>query len=120
MDLVSYLQRIKYEGTLEPDATTLRALQIAHLRTVPFENLDIHLRRPITLELERLIDKIVLRRRGGFCYELNGLFASLLENLGFTIELLSARDDHPGRGAGCKLWTLVVACYSYRYTKNAT
>jgi N-hydroxyarylamine O-acetyltransferase len=92
MNVVPYLQRIQYEGSLEPVVTTLRALQIAHMRTVPFENLDIHLQQPITLELESLFDKIVLRRRGGFCYELNGLFASLLENLGFFVELLSARD----------------------------
>lgn len=94
MDVDAYLKRLQYEGPLEPDATTLRFLQIAHMRTVPFENLDIHLQRPITLELEGLFDKIVLRRRGGFCYELNGLFAVLLEKLGFIVKLLSARDAH--------------------------
>jgi N-hydroxyarylamine O-acetyltransferase len=94
LDVVAYLKRIQYGGSLEPAATTLRALQIAHMRTIPFENLDIHLQRPITLQLEDLFDKIVLRRRGGFCYELNGLFASLLENMGFLVELLSARDAH--------------------------
>jgi N-hydroxyarylamine O-acetyltransferase len=102
MNVVPYLQRIQYEGALEPDATTLRALQIAHMRTVPFENLDIHLQRPITLELESLFDKIVLRRRGGFCYELNGLFAYLLENLGFLVALLSARDVHADGSYGAE------------------
>jgi len=59
--------------------------------TVPFENLDIHLGRPIILDEEKLFDKIVRQRRGGFCYELNGLFASLLLKLGFKVTLLSAR-----------------------------
>jgi N-hydroxyarylamine O-acetyltransferase len=57
---------------------------------VPFENLDIHLGRPIVLEDDALFDKIVERRRGGFCYELNGLFCRLLRELGFTVEKLSA------------------------------
>src|SRR5947199_906 len=67
MDVAAYLQRIGYRGDRAPNAASLRALQIAHLQTVPFENLDIHLRRPIVLDQARLFEKIVARRRGGFC-----------------------------------------------------
>ena len=89
-----YLNRINYAGSVEPSATTLRALHLAHLESVPFENLDIHLGRPIELNLPALFDKIVVRHRGGFWYELNGLFAWLLQRLGFEVTLLSARDAH--------------------------
>jgi N-hydroxyarylamine O-acetyltransferase len=94
MDVPRYLQRIGYRGSLERDYQTLRDLQVAHLYSVPFENLDVHLGVPITLELEALFDKIVVRRRGGFCYELNGLFAWLLGEIGFNVTLLSASDAH--------------------------
>jgi N-hydroxyarylamine O-acetyltransferase len=59
--------------------------------SVPFENLDIHTGRRISVDLESFFQKIVARRRGGFCYELNGLFAALLESLGYQVVLLSAR-----------------------------
>ncbi len=91
MDVRAYLRRIAYAGPLEPTLETLRALHYAHLLAVPFENLDIHLGVPIELDEERFFDKIVTRRRGGFCYELNGLFAALLRELGFQVTLLSAR-----------------------------
>lgn len=91
MDTKAYLQRINYSGPLELSAETLRKLQLAHLLTVPFENLSIHSAEPIVLEDEALFDKIVTRRRGGFCYELNGLFAALLRALGFEVAMLSAR-----------------------------
>lgn len=90
MDTSSYLDRIGYRGPLTPTAETLRALQVAHLQTVPFENLSIHARQRIVLGDEPLFDKIVERRRGGFCYELNGLFAALLRALGFQVAMLSA------------------------------
>ena len=92
MDISPYLQRIKYEGSIRPEPATLRALQLAHLTSVPFENLDIHLARPITLDLPYLFNKIISHRRGGFCYELNGLFAWLLRELGYHVTLLSASD----------------------------
>lgn len=91
MDVQAYLQRISYGGSLAPTAQTLRNLQVAHLLTVPFENLSIHSGEPIILEDDALFDKIVGRRRGGFCYELNGLFAALLRALGFKVDTLSAR-----------------------------
>jgi N-hydroxyarylamine O-acetyltransferase len=90
MDVNAYLDRINYTGALAPSAETLRGLHVAHLMSVPFENLDIPLRRPIVLDEAALFNKIVERRRGGFCYELNGLFACLLRELGFNVQMLSA------------------------------
>jgi N-hydroxyarylamine O-acetyltransferase len=86
-----YLARLGYAGPLSPTAETLRALHTAHMYSVPFENLDIGLGRRLSLSRAALFDKIVTRRRGGFCYELNGLFAWLLERLGFSVSYLSAR-----------------------------
>jgi N-hydroxyarylamine O-acetyltransferase len=91
MDTLPYLARLGYSGALKPDAQTLRGLHIAHMFNVPFENLDIGLRRTIRLSQEALWEKIILQRRGGFCYELNGLFASLLRQLGFAVTYLNAR-----------------------------
>src|SRR5215207_9436793 len=90
VDTTAYLKRIDYRGPLAPTAATLRRLQVAHLLSVPFENLSIHAGEPIVLDEDALFDKIVVRRRGGFCYELNGLFAALLRALGFHVEMLSA------------------------------
>lgn len=87
-EISAYLARIGVDrsGDLSP-----RALQHAHLTTVPFENLSIHLDEPIVLTPEALFDKVVNQRRGGFCYELNGLFAGLLTALGHRVTLLAAR-----------------------------
>ena len=90
MNTGAYLKRINYSGSLEPTAETLRDLQVAHLLTVPFENLSIHAGEPIVLEENALFTKIVERRRGGFCYEANGLFAALLRALGFEVAMLAA------------------------------
>jgi len=91
MDVDAYLDRIGYSGPRAPTVGTLRALHRRHMLSVPFENLDIGLGREIVLEPERFVEKIVRERRGGFCYELNGAFALLLEHLGFCVTLLSAR-----------------------------
>ena len=88
MDIQKYLERINYTGYLNPGAEVLSSLQLAHLMTVPFENLDIYYKVPI--DVDNLFDKIVNRRRGGFCYELNGLFYQLLSALGFTVKMISA------------------------------
>lgn len=90
MNVSPYLERIGYDGPLDPTAETLRRLHLAHLLAVPFENLSIHRGEPIQLDDEALFEKIVTRRRGGFCYELNGLFAALLRALGFDVAMLSA------------------------------
>ena len=89
--MLAYLDRIGVTGTAASDAAGLRALHLAHQLTVPFENLDIHLAEPISLEERDLIDKIVRRHRGGFCYELNGAFALLLEALGAQVSRVAAR-----------------------------
>ncbi|MDH3492497.1 MAG: arylamine N-acetyltransferase [Acidobacteriota bacterium] len=91
MDIVSYLARIGYEGPVGPTPAVLNALHRAHISTVPFENLDIALRIPIELDYKRLFEKVVGRNRGGFCYELNALFGWLLREIGFEVEMLSAR-----------------------------
>ena len=91
LNLAAYLDRIGYSGSTEPSAETLRALHRAHMFSVPFENLDIHLGRPIVCDEARFLHKIINERRGGFCYELNGAFAALLRALGFQVTLLSAR-----------------------------
>jgi len=91
MDVEAYLRRIEYDGPRSPSGQTLRELHRQHLYTVPFENLDIALGVPIALDPDALFDKIVSRKRGGFCYELNSLFSELLKGLGFRVEMLSAR-----------------------------
>lgn len=90
MNVSSYLSRIAYRGTLTPGLGTLQGLQLAHLRSVAFENLSIHAGQAIVLEKADLFRKIVEQGRGGFCYELNGLFAELLEALGFKLDRLAA------------------------------
>ncbi|HWS86646.1 MAG TPA: arylamine N-acetyltransferase [Pyrinomonadaceae bacterium] len=100
MNVEAYLERIDYRGPLAPTAETLRRLHVAHLLAVPFENLSIHAGEPVVLDDEALFDKVVARRRGGFCYELNGLFAALLRALGFRVEMLSARVARRDGGFG--------------------
>jgi N-hydroxyarylamine O-acetyltransferase len=91
----AYLERIGYAGSTEPTTETLRALQRAHLFTVPFENLDIGLKRVIPCDEQAAVRKIVEQTRGGFCYEMNGAFAWLLRELGYRVTLLSARVARP-------------------------
>lgn len=90
MNVQQYLERIGYSGPPNVSIDTLRDLHRAHMLAVPFENLDIHLGRRIELSLGALFAKIVERRRGGFCYELNGLFAELLRRIGFDVTMISA------------------------------
>jgi N-hydroxyarylamine O-acetyltransferase len=90
-DVKRCLARIGHSGPTEPTLETLRALQKAFLLHVPFENLDIHLGREIRLSSKHIYEKIVLKRRGGFCYECNMLFFDLLDALGFRVEYLPAR-----------------------------
>jgi N-hydroxyarylamine O-acetyltransferase len=97
--VTAYLARVGVPRPPRLDPESLRDLQLRHLQAVPFENLSIHLGEPIVLEEAALFDKLVQRRRGGFCYELNGGFAALLSALGFTVTLLAAR-VFGGGGAG--------------------
>jgi N-hydroxyarylamine O-acetyltransferase len=91
LDLRAYLDRVGYTGAVDPTATTLRALHLAHATSVPYENLDIHLGRPIRIDLASIQEKLVRQRRGGYCFEQNTLLAAGLEQIGFTVTRLSAR-----------------------------
>lgn len=105
MDAAAYLARIGDPSVASPpDAPTLARLQRAHLLRVPFENLDVHLGRPIRMDVGAFHRKVVEEGRGGFCYELNGLFGALLEAVGYRVTRVSARvwgdDGAPGREFG--------------------
>lgn len=91
VDVAAYLERIGVRAPVSPDAATLAALHRAQLLTVPFENLAIHLDEEISLDTAAVLDKVVARGCGGFCYELNGAFAWLLTELGYRVTLLAAR-----------------------------
>lgn len=92
MNIQSFLVRINYSGTIGTDFETLWGLHRAHMLSVPFENLDIvPLQRKIQLNEQALWEKIVVHRRGGFCYELNGIFAWLLKEIGFDVTYLNGR-----------------------------
>jgi len=86
----AYLERIGVSRPEVLDVAALGVLHRAHLLAVPFENLSLHLAEPVSLDPDDLIDKIVTRRRGGFCYELNGTFALLLGALGAEVRLAGA------------------------------
>lgn len=90
-DIQSYLNRIGYHGPLDGSAETLAALQEAHVKSVPYENLDILMGVPLSLEIPDLFRKIVKNHRGGYCFELNGLFAWLLECLGYPVHQCMSR-----------------------------
>lgn len=90
MKLSAYLDRIGFSGPAAPDRATLEALSRAHLAAVPFENLDVQLGRPLATALPAIFDKIVTRRRGGWCYEQNGLLGWALGEIGFDVRRISA------------------------------
>ncbi|GAB3874082.1 arylamine N-acetyltransferase family protein [Terrabacter terrigena] len=90
-EAAAYLRRLGVPAPEAPTLAALASLHRAHLLTVPFESLDIGLGRPIRLDRASLLTKIVDERRGGYCYELNGLFALLLRRLGYAVDLVSAR-----------------------------
>ena len=85
MKIDSYLDRIAYSGPMRTNLATLTALHRAHLRAIPYENLDVQVGRPVTIERGPIFEKIVTRRRGGWCYEMNGLFGWALAELGFKV-----------------------------------
>lgn len=95
----AYLARIGLAAPPAPTLNGLAQLQLAHILHVPFENLSIGWGESIVLEEEWLLDKIVRRRRGGFCYELNGAFAWLLRALGFHVDQVEARVWSAAAGA---------------------
>jgi N-hydroxyarylamine O-acetyltransferase len=85
MHIDAYLERIAFVGRVRPDLATLTALQRAHLRAISYENLDVQLGRPVTIERAPIFEKMVVNRRGGWCYEMNGLFGWALAELGFRV-----------------------------------
>jgi N-hydroxyarylamine O-acetyltransferase len=89
MQLDAYLKRVGHAGPVRPDLDTLRALHRAHLLAIPYENFDIHLGRRLSLDEAQIFAKIVGEGRGGWCYEMNGLFAWALRQIGFRVSLLS-------------------------------
>src|SRR5688572_23309977 len=91
MNIPAYLNGLHYSNSVKRDVETLSGLQSAHMMNIRFENLYIGLRRSIRLSEEALWDKIINQNRGGFCYELNGLFAWLLKQIGFDVTYLNAR-----------------------------
>jgi N-hydroxyarylamine O-acetyltransferase len=97
-DSAAYLLRLGVPAPGAPTSEALAALQRAPLARVPFENLDIALGRPIRLDHDALVDKVLREGRGGYCYELNGLFAMLLRTVGYAADLLSARVTTEGGG----------------------
>jgi len=99
-ELDGYLERLNYSGAVQPTEDRLEALQRAQLHTIPFENFDILLGRGISLEPAALFDKLVNRARGGYCFELNGLFLMALKAFGFDARALLARVHLTGRPSG--------------------
>ena len=97
VDLDAYLRRIGYSGGLQPVPAVLEALHLAHATHIPFENLDILLKRPIRLDLASLQAKLVAGGRGGYCFEQNLLFAAALERLGYSVTRLAARVHYRDR-----------------------
>ncbi len=110
MNLQSYLDRVGFDGTPCADLEGLNALIRTHVTAVPFENLDVQLGTPLTTDIEAAYDKIVVRRRGGWCYEMNGLFGWVLGEIGFDVRRLSAgvmRDQRGDEVLGNHLCLLV-------------
>ncbi|MEU6995070.1 arylamine N-acetyltransferase [Streptomyces sp. NPDC046465] len=91
LDLDAYLARLGHTGGTKPDLDTLRTLHKEHVAAIPFENLEMMLGRPVPLDLPALQEKMLHKRRGGYCYEQNLLFAAALERLGFAVTGLGAR-----------------------------
>ena len=99
-DLGAYLRRIKYTGEIAPTVETLKAIHKAQFYTIPFENFDIQLGRGINLAPEAIFEKLVRKKRGGYCFELNGLFLMALKTLGFEVRALLSRVHITGTPTG--------------------
>jgi len=120
IDVMKYLERMNYKGSLECSTEVLFALQEAHYIAVPYENFDILAGKPISLDLSDIYRKIVLEHRGGYCFELNGLFGALLKELGFNVtEYFSRylRDEPPLPMPRHRV--LVVSIHDKRYFTDA-
>lgn len=98
MKLQNYFERIGYDGPTRADAATLKAVHRAHVQNIPYENLDVQFGTPVTRSAADAFDKIVTRRRGGWCYEMNGLLGWALEQIGFKVERLAGGVGRDERG----------------------
>ena len=92
----SYFERIIYNGRTDISEETLYELHISHTLNVPFENLDVYYKKPVPLDEASLFNKIVKNRRGGYCFEMNGLFPFVLKRMGFKVTDLLARGTMDG------------------------
>jgi N-hydroxyarylamine O-acetyltransferase len=108
VDLDTYRARVGYGGEFAPTVETLKALHLAHPTRIPFENLDVLLRRPIRLDLESLWGKLVTGGRGGYCFEHNAVFAAVLEASGFRVRRLAARVRYGTSGVRPRLHMLLL------------
>lgn len=90
-NLPDYFKRIGYSGKPAKNIETLRSLMRCQLFSVPFENLDVQAGKVVSMVPEEIVEKLVYRQRGGYCYEVNGLFAMALQALGFEYQLVAAR-----------------------------
>lgn len=99
MKIADYLQRINYQGSTDVSYETLRVLHRAHLLAISYENLDIHYGKTLPLDEAYFYEKVVTQRRGGWCYEMNGLFAWALRELGFEVTLLAGTVSRATDGA---------------------
>jgi N-hydroxyarylamine O-acetyltransferase len=116
MDISGYLRRINYNGLVYRNLDTLRALQHSHVLAIPFETLDIHNQIPILLQTDMLFQKVILDKRGGYCYELNLLFHRLLSLCGFNVTMVAGRLLHNyGYGREFEHMALVVELHGRRW-----
>jgi N-hydroxyarylamine O-acetyltransferase len=98
MDLQAYLDRIGFTDPVRPDAATLRALHRAHMQAIPYDSLDVQFGRPVSLDPAAAYEKIVVRGRGGWCYEMNGLFGAMLQAVGFKVTRMAGAAMREQRG----------------------
>jgi N-hydroxyarylamine O-acetyltransferase len=110
-NLDAYLERIGYDGSRKPSLDALRGLHLHHVKSIPFENLDVFLRTPIRLDVRSLTDKLIDRKRGGYCYEQNTLLMAALQTMGYTVRSLAGRVQWqaPGRVAARHHMVLLIA-----------
>lgn len=110
MKLDAYLRRIGFDGHPRPDRDTLVALHRRHLLSIPYENIDVQLGRPCDLDVTRSYRKLVEQRRGGWCYEMNGLFGWALREIGFDVTRVNGgvlRAEHGDSAIGNHVVLLV-------------
>lgn len=86
-----YLKKMNYKDEVKIDYNTLSKLQIAHLTNIPYENIDVLNKKSLSLDAQDLFNKMILNKRGGYCFELNGLYSNLLKSLGFNVTNLAGR-----------------------------